>query len=307
MPNFAKLLGLFSSVAESNDNDTLREVLTDASGITKTAESLIKEWKASNKQVWKLRETDKGTVESGLRTLLTRGLIDAARFAKVIGTGDAVGIAKEGIRVFQTLANSRRPGRVQSDGIFGQVTAKALREFNGCNPRVGRGPELEEDSEAALLHSINDEISLLICHIDPAVAQHFDPVLGDGKTVAAIANAWDVWIEHINVAGITQGVTRENANVVIEVGKVDGENGVKLADADVAGPNFLKQQLCTLTIDEEEQFNEEKFLWMMTHELGHIMGMGHYTQTDSMMQEFIDLSVKKLSQSDIDHIQRIWA
>lgn len=301
-------MALFSKFKNIGDNAELMKLLDDDGAVTKLARELIKDL-AKNptaKGRWEGRTPDEGRIKSGVRKLLSGGLIDAAELAAAIASGNPIGIVKEGIEMFQVLANSTHPDEIPTDGIVGPDTLRAMKDFRGCNPRAGRGKKLKKGSFAKRRYALDDgNISVVYCHIDPAVVARFDPTLGKDRTVTLIGDAWDAWLEYIPLS-VKYKDKRKDANVVIEVGYVDGPQGDNLADADVAGPVFLKQRQCSLKIDKDERFNESRFLWMMTHELGHILGMEHYAEDGILMGVWLDESVKGPTTRDTDILKGIW-
>lgn len=303
---------LFGSARKKGDLKELEQILTGDT-MKKLVGEIVDSWEndPTTQDTWSDRKATKGVVQAGIRTLLSRGLIDAAELTVAIASGNPVAIVKEGIEAFQVLRNNLHGDMIARDGILGRRTAKALEMFRGCNPREGRGSYLDNQSEAKMFNDTfgpSDGIAAIYCHVEPAVFERFDKVFKKpGKsTIDLVIDAWHAWIEHIDLSVKVDGVEKSDANVVIQVGPVDGSDGTKLADSDVAGPMFLKQRQCSLKIDEEETFDESKFLWMMTHELGHILGMGHYAAQGMLMGEWLDMRVEGPTTRDTDILKAIW-
>ena len=77
------------------------------------------------------------------------------------------------------------------------------------------------------------------------------------------------------------------ANVIIKVVPLDGQGG-KLAEATVgAGPG--SPLVSTLCIDESEEWTDAKFLYAMSHEIGHLLGLEHIQSDDAMMAPVLQL------------------
>jgi len=305
MADARPLKGLFQKLGRMTDGGILEKLLGDVGPLKTLAEAVAdtKEWKNGNG----IQATE---MLGGLRKLLSRGLIDAATLDAAIESGKPkkmLEVLSKGISEFQKIVRITRDPLMVVNGILAPAAARLLKEFSGCNPREGRGKKLANDSTPKLRYEMNfGEISALYCYTDPAVIAKYDGQFGPNMTIAMISDAWDAWLDHIPLKVMTNGVDKKNANVAIRVGQVDGKEGDKLADADVAGPDFLKLQLCTLKIDEDEPFTEERFRWMVTHELGHILGMGHYAEEGMIMGEWLDTSVKEPTPRDIQKVQAIW-
>ncbi|MBL7038483.1 MAG: matrixin family metalloprotease [Pirellulaceae bacterium] len=251
-----------------------------------------------------------GELLGPLVKMLSRGLFDEEKLDAAVKSGDPSSmqeVVSKAIERFQKIAHSTRPGDTPVNGIIARPEAKLFQIFSGCNPREGRGTKLKKSKFPRSEYDGEGGISVIYCHIDPAVIQKYDQQFGkDGKTRAMITDAWDAWLPHINLSVKTEGVAEDGANVAIRVGQVDGKAGTKLAEADIAGPKFLRSRLCTLMIDEDESFTEERFQWMMTHELGHILGLGHYAETGMIMGEWLDMTVKEPTDLDKARAQAIW-
>lgn len=128
-----------------------------------------------------------------------------------------------------------------------------------------------------------------------------------------IAGAWDRW-KDVSKLDIKATQDPAKANVIVECIVLDG-TGNKLAEATLGqGPDGGPRHY-SMTVDSSESWTAEKLLVTLTHEFGHILGLDHDPNPNSVMAAMLDNNLIpprdnilkfKLQLSDISAIQRLW-
>ena len=256
------------------------------------AKELIEKWSRENPDVWGPRKAGKEAVADGLRQMITGGIMNAA----TIAGGDKVAVAIAGIKAFQLLAGLR------PDGIFGNKTVKKMFNFRGCDETEGRGKPLADGSISKIMNERVSPISIFY-HIRDGF-----PEVPRGCSQTAkkmIKTAWFRWASQ-DVGVFARLVDDEkDANVVIRWGRLDGNSGSKLGEADVGGPHIRDRQL-ELVIDEDEDWTDDRFLYCACHEIGHILGLKHADGAGQLMSPFLDSSINKPQENDLARMKALW-
>lgn len=283
-------------------NVALKAVLGNDNLIAELVKGLIDAWIKENPSVWEKRKTTASDVEAGLRSLISSDLLNPEKLLGLAGLDDKVQLAKTAIKKFQSLADLD-----ELDGIFGRISAKAFGSFRGCNERAERGERLSDNSRAKIVNDLFDgRIAAMFCFVDPGVPNLFDRQLGPRQTLDLLSDAWDLWTAHIDLKVIFVD-NPVDANVIVKLGRLDGRDGGVLADAMIGGPGVLQQ--LTLQIDEEEKFGsqdpQKEFRAVVTHEIGHILGLRHAVSRGDLMSPFLDLNIIEPTSRDVSRMQAL--
>ena len=166
--------------------------------------------------------------------------------------------------------------------------------------------------QAVLDHYLTDEVPE--CNCPPANGRrwHISPVKyyydNTGEQFNYLSIIFEIFSEIMAVCGINvqRVLSREEANIVIDNGFIDGEGGtlgvtyVPASGEDMAacGP------MCgNIRIDIEGNFTRPYLKTVMTHEILHALGIAHNADRRSIMY-FQYLGPRGLHQIDIDDLLR---
>ena len=126
----------------------------------------------------------------------------------------------------------------------------------------------------------------------------------DGIPVAAlIQDAWNAWQEVADIS-VDCVDAPENGNVVINFTKIDG-NGKVLADATVGEGRGVFFRM-VMRIDSDENWIATKFKGVITHEIGHMLGLHHSEVPRNLMNAFYQSDINEPKGDDISRVRQIW-
>ena len=129
-----------------------------------------------------------------------------------------------------------------------------------------------------------------------------------------IAGAWDRWMDNVSKLTVKRAVSRSKANLLIKCLPLDGTGG-KLAEATLGGGSGAGPTNYSLLVDSSEAWTAEKLLVTLTHELGHVLGLDHLSDSSAVMAATLnhDLIPQpdkfedfKVTANDIAAIQALW-
>lgn len=183
---------------------------------------------------------------------------------------------------------------LEEDGILGPRTLKKIFNTSKCDGSLPHNPTSEVASDQTGL----SRLVIRYWHRDLRL-----PRLQNGSAADVIEQAWEAWKEFLLI-DVKPAASRENANVLIfETNQLDNRAGGVLADAHVGPPGPFVQHL---RFDiAEAPWEKKKFLQTSIHEMGHLLGLHHSTNPNSIMSAFLNKEVTKPGKSDIEALTRI--
>lgn len=268
-------------------------------GFLNLANELIKTWKG--KDGWDARAKDgqqigAPEVAKGLKALADTDLMSVAK----IFAGDKVTLADSAIAVAEDAITTFQENYVKgaSDGIFGIVTWKAMKNLKGCaKADDSTKANLDANSVASVVNSTLNK-HMIFYFIDSSVPA----TIGSKNTAKIITDAWGLWVEHADF-GIVKVKRKSDANVVINLRSLGDGPGGMLGLAHVGGPSISQQLECSM--DDAETWTPDKFKVAIAHEFGHILGLTHAAGGGQLMSPFLS-NITKPQSGDISRIQGLW-
>lgn len=185
-----------------------------------------------------------------------------------------VGDVLDAVQAFQRTL-SPIPGVFNDDGFIGLRLASAVSKMIPCKGEMKWTPTTEKVVDTS-------EIG-----VAPKTIRYFfrpeffspPPQIASAKSaLVLVRNAIFRWrrVAKINVA---EAPDISTANLVFTQEPIDGVSGV-LADAHVGPPDGFVR---TLRLDIAEHWDEDKFLFTVAHEFGHVLGLQHIPGTGNLM------------------------
>lgn len=174
-------------------------------------------------------------------------------------------------------------GRLKADGVIGHRTRRWL-----FGPRFGHHDRnIETLPESATKVAPSQANPMILYFIE-------DPLPPVPSAVKLLREGFEAWTTKLRLgANQTELRDKGQANVIIKTGVFPGNI---LAKADVGPPG--NRQL-NLTFDITETWTVPDFRATAAHEIGHLLGIGHVTEKQQLMNNFLDPEIDKPREFDI--------
>jgi len=218
-------------------------------------------------------------IAAGLKSLVDEFKLDLGGITEPAEiTEKVLKLVTKGVKAIQ--ANT---GRLKADGVIGHRTRRWLfgKRFGHHERNIDSLPE------SATRVSPTQGSPMLLYFIE-------DPLPPVPNAVKLLREAFESWTTRLKLgANQTELRDKGQANLIVKTGVFPGNI---VAKGDVGPPG--NRQL-NLTFDTSETWTAADFRATAAHEIGHILGIGHVTQSNQLMNDFLDPAINKPMDFDI--------
>lgn len=219
---------------------------------------------------------------------------EVLKFGNVDITNITNDVVKEVEKQITALQNSLG---IAANGVLGKSTLDALK--NRCLRGLG-GPVASVNPNAPANAGAPDFSGL---HDFRYFVDGNWPSIDGVDVKTLFENAWISW-QLVADIRCEMADSPEGANVLITSVSIDGAGNV-LADATVgAGRGSFFPM--TIRVDNNEQWTANKFQGVITHEIGHMLGLTHSSVNGQLMDPFYQQGIIEPQSEDTQRIQAIW-